>query len=130
MASIPSLSTPERETGVALGDWLRGQTADHRSGRGQQFNAKVIWMPSKDKPLAVPVSRGTMSVQTELLEQEESITDPNAQNRVLESHFVSMARNFAQLALVAKAVIPDLRDMTASERANLRQYSRKLYRKV
>lgn len=38
--------------------------------------------------------------------------------------------NFAQLALVAKAVIPDLRDMTAAEGVNLRQYYKKLYRKV
>ncbi|MCH7986191.1 MAG: hypothetical protein IH847_06370 [Acidobacteria bacterium] len=122
MPSVPSLSFSEHGTGTRFEDWLCAEMADHRSGLDQRFEGKLSY---------ALLSTGTMSTLADLLEDEEgNITDPGAQGRVVEGHLADMARNLGQLALVAKALIPDLRDMTASERRNLRQYYKKLYRKV
>ncbi len=120
MSPIPMWSIPGPQTGTSVLIQLGGQ-AEYRSGmREPPFVARVS---NKSRSLRT-------STQTNFFEQEESVTDPNAQKRVIDPYFPDMVRNLAQLALVAKAMVPDLRDMTAAERSNLRRYYRKLYRKA
>ena len=58
------------------------------------------------------------------------VTDPDANFRVLGSHLFAWSQNLANLGTVARLVIPGLRELTPSEQDGLRQYRKKLFRKV
>jgi len=57
-------------------------------------------------------------------------TDPGAQRRSFGLQTSELAKNWWQLATVAEVLIPGLREMTLAEKENLRQYYKRVYRKV
>jgi hypothetical protein len=58
------------------------------------------------------------------------VTDPDANFRVLDSHISAWSQNLANLGTVARLVIPGLRELRPSEQDGLRQYRKRLFRKV
>jgi hypothetical protein len=122
MSLSPAWYLPEsRTSGVAFDDWPDTPVEEYRSGMRQPHSVTRLRRVSL---------RHSLCTETPFLVQQEEITDPNAQTRDIQTPFPLMARNLLQLAQVAKAVIPELRDMTAAEHRNLRGYYKQLYRKA
>ncbi len=121
MSALMELELAERGTGRGLNDWLRAQLADFECRTAQPLPARIIYFGP---------SFHVEAAQTDFIEQVESITDPNAQKRFIGHGLTQMAQSLSQLAFAAKLLIPDLRDMTPGEQANLRQYYKRFYRKA
>lgn len=112
------IETEEKPTGESLQAWLNQELSGRRTGESKSVN--VVYHTSSQFQVAgsrEPLIFGSVP------------TDPGASNRVPETFFVDWTRNLSQLNAVAKEIIPGLRDLTTSERNNLRQYYRKLCRK-
>jgi hypothetical protein len=121
MSAVMGSELAERGTGTGLYDWLRTQLADFQSRTAQPLPARIIYFgPS----FLVEAAQG------DLIEQMESITDPNAQKRFIGHGITEMAHTLSQFAFAARLVIPGLRDMTPAELENLRQYYKRFYRKA
>jgi hypothetical protein len=58
------------------------------------------------------------------------MTDPDANFRVRDSHLLAWSQNLSNLGTVARMVIPGLRELTQPEQDGLRQYRKRLFRKV
>ena len=56
--------------------------------------------------------------------------DPFNKGQAVQNTAENMVRNLAALSAVAKLIIPDLRESTQKETADLRQYYKKVFRKV
>lgn len=115
------LEPAERGTGVGLYDWLRAHMEDCQLRTAQPLPARIVYFGP---------SFLVEAAQSDLIEQVESITDPNAQKRFIGHGTTEMAQSLTQFAFAAKLVIPGLRDMTPAEQENLRQYYKRLYRKA
>ena len=111
----------ERATGTPPHEWLGDQLAESRTTTDQPLAARLIYWGPKFR---VEVA------QTDIFEQVESITDPNALKRFIGHGIAEMVRNLSKLTFAARLVIPGLREMTPAEHHNLRQYYKKLYRKA
>ena len=112
------IETQEKPTGQSLQAWLYQEFSARRTGESKLVN--VVYHTS---------SQFQVTCSPELLIFGSVPTDPGASNRVAETFFVDWTRNLSQLNAVAKEMIPGLRDLTTSERNNLRRYYQKLCRK-
>ena len=121
MSALMELELAERRTGTGLHEWLRAQLSEFQSRTAQPLPARIIYFGPRSLVEAA---------QRDLIEQVESITDPNSQKRFTGHDIGEMAQSLSQLAFAAKLVIPGLRDMTPAERGNLRLYYKRLYRKA
>jgi len=117
MSALMELEVADRRTGIGLHDWLR----DFQAGTAQALPATIIYSGP-----AYPIE----AAPSYLIEQTESITDPNAQKRFTGHGIAEMAQSLSQFAFAAERLIPGLRDMTPAEQQNLRKYYKRLYRKV
>lgn len=98
-------------TGAAFFFWSIGEAAQSSS---RIYLGPGLWV---DEP-------------TDLLGEMQASTDPGAQRRSFGLQTSELARNLSGFATVAKLLIPGLREMTLAERRSLRQYYKKVYRKV
>jgi hypothetical protein len=114
------LEAADRGTGTDLYGWLHTQLMDLHSRTDQPLPAKIIY----SGPISV-----FETTQTDFGERVENITDPNAQKRSAGHGVTEMALDLSRLASAARLLIPGLRDMTSAEKANLRQYYKRFYRK-
>src|SRR3990170_5585554 len=112
MGTIWAPVVDESGTGADSSDWLYARLNDTRSRRDRPFAVEVF----------CGAPRHSHSAETDLLQDNPYMTDSNAQFRVSPLSLGEMARNLGHLALVAKRVIPDLREMTPSEHHNLQHY--------
>ena len=109
----------EPPTGESVQAWLSQEFSECRTGQSRPIR------------VAYHGSASFHSVELPyLLVCCSTSTDPGADERIRQSHFVDWSRNLSQLSAAARAIIPGLRDLTRPERNNLRQYYRKLYRKA
>jgi hypothetical protein len=111
----------DRGTGVAVSDWLHACLMDRQWRTAQPPSARVIFS-GPDFLVG--------ETQTDLFQQVGSITDPSAQKRFTKNETTEMAKSLSSFAFVAKLVIPDLRNLTAEEQGNLKQYYQRFYRKA
>jgi|SRR5690242_7886670 len=58
------------------------------------------------------------------------LTDPEARLRVQEPNIAVWSQNLSSLNMAAQRVIPGLRELTASEQHGLRQYRKRIFRKI
>lgn len=58
------------------------------------------------------------------------VTDPEAGLRVRETNVFVWSQNLSGLNMAARKVIPGLRELTPSEQNRLRQYRKRLFRKI
>jgi hypothetical protein len=116
------VGTPQPGTGMSSYDWFDAILSDYQSQTGRSVPAKLVYVEYRFDPGAI----GESGLSQEL----ENITDPNASKRVIHREITGMVQNLAQLSFVAKRIIPGLRELTSAEQGNLRQYYKKLYRKV
>jgi hypothetical protein len=118
MSPAMAVRTEEPATGVSVRDWFCEDYSVHMTG--QSYPTTLI---SGLKPFE-------KWGEFDLLMCGVTMTDPGAEKRVQNYQLVDWSKNLARLGAVAKAIIPELRAMTSQEQTNLRQYYRKLYRKV
>jgi hypothetical protein len=117
-SGILLIETPERPTGESLQMWLNQELSACRTGESKPVN--VVYHTSSNFQDASPPDLLTFGLAP---------TDPGASDRVREPFFADWARNLSQLNAVAREIIPGLRNLTTSERNNLRQHYRTLCRK-
>lgn len=121
MGALKQLEAFDRGTGTDVYSWLQAQLIDLRTRTDQPLPAEIVYFG--------PASLFE-TTQTQLADRVENITDPNAQKRSAGQGITEMSLDLSRLASAAKLLIPDLRDMTSAEKANLRHYYKRLYRKA
>lgn len=120
--SMPTMvKNPEPQTGVSIPVWFNQQVSEQLTGKSTPTG--VIYC-NLSQEYCQRVEFFYAQVWDFVL------TDPGASQRKREVGVVNWSRNLAQLTAVAKAIIPGLREPSSSERNNLRQYYRKLFRKA
>jgi hypothetical protein len=121
MTTLAVSEFADRGTGIRSYDWLGAQFEDTGSRTSRFLPASIIYFVHDLRPDAA---------QSYLIDRAESVTDPNAQKRFIGPGLTQMAQSLSQLANIAGVVIPGLREMAPAERANLRQYYKRIYRKA
>lgn len=121
MSALVELEPAERGTGTGLLEWLRTQWEDIESRTGKPLPARIMYFGP---------DFGAEAALSDLIDRGKGLTDPNAQKRFIGHGVPQMAQSLSQLAFSARLLIPGMRDMTPAERANLRQYYKRIYRKA
>lgn len=117
MHAVLDLDVPDYETGIGPYAWLHTRLSECRSRTDEPLPARLTFVRT-----ALGLS--------DFIEQEETVTDPNALTRFIGHDIAQMARNLSELARIAKSLIPDLRGLSQAEQNNLHQYYKNIFRKV
>lgn len=98
-------------TGAVFFDWSIGEAVQSSS---RIYLGPGLWVDA----------------QIDFLGEMQTATDPGAQRRSFGLQTSELAKNLSEFVAVAELLIPGLREMTLAERGNLRQYYKRVYRKV